>query len=275
MALPKVYTKLLLDSVPPWLTRPIADRLLRSFGDEIDGIVTRVVYAVRQRFPSDIDDSSLAMIGRERRIRRGPGEDADTYATRLRAWWDMHRIRGNAYALLWNLHHFFLNWLPGRKDVVDHSGKRTWIDAAGTITRDSITWDADGSNEWAQVWVFFYTPTLIPLGTALLVTTWNELITSLGGDAITVGYSISPSALGGDAITVGYSISPSALTEAEEEVFRAIPREWSAAHVKRTHVVLLPGEACLVGYPPRLVGDPPVTVTPADAPVFLTIDGGV
>lgn len=94
MALPKVYTRELLDSVPPWLTRVVGEKYLRALGDEIDALVTRVSQAVRHRFPNDIDESALARIGRERRIRRGPGEDPETYATRLRGWWDMHRIRG-------------------------------------------------------------------------------------------------------------------------------------------------------------------------------------
>lgn len=259
MALPKIHTQELLESVPPWLTRLFGDKLLRSFGDEIDGLATRVARAVKHRFPNVVDTSSLARVGRERRIRRGPGEDAETYATRLRLWWDMHRIRGGPYALLWNLHHFFLAWLPGRKDVVDHSGKRTWIDADGEITRDSVEWNADGSSDWAQVWVFFRDlGETVPLGTALLVDVWNNIITTLGGDAI----------------TVGYSIDLSALTDAEEEVFKAIPREWSAAHVLRTHVVLLPGDAALVGYPEgRLVEEDGQTVGRTNQPVILVIEG--
>lgn len=257
MALPPFYTRELLDSVPPWLTRLVGDRFLRSLGDGIDALVTRESQAVRHRFPNVVDTSSLARVGRERRIRRGPGEDAQTYATRLRAWWDMHRIRGGPYALAWNLHHFFLAWLPGQKDIVAHSGLRHTIDVDGEVTRDAITWNADGSEDWSQVWVFIYCPELIPLGTALLVSTWNEYIVSLGGTAI----------------TVTYSIAPSALTSAEEEVFKAIPREWSAAHILRTHVVLLPGDAALVGYPPRLVGEPGQTVGRTNQPTILVIDG--
>ncbi|MBN8609135.1 MAG: hypothetical protein J0L92_01020 [Deltaproteobacteria bacterium] len=233
MALPTIYTKQLLDSVPPWLTRIVGEKFMRSLGEAIDSLVTRVAQAVRHRFPNNIDSSSLARIGRERRIRRGPGESAETYATRLRIWWDMHRIRGGPYALLWNLHHFFYSWLPGRKDVVYHSGTRRWIDEDGVITRDAITWEADGSEEWAQFWVFFYVPDTIALPGDTLATLADDILTTLDGDPL--------------ALTA--SIVPSDITPAEENIFTAIPREWSAAHVKRIFVVLLWDEHRLWSYP--------------------------
>lgn len=238
--LPPLYTKLLRESVPPWLTRSVGLRLLESIGESIDALATRVTHAVRQRFPNDIDTSSLAQLGRERRIRRGPGEDADAYARRLRMWWDMHRVRGGPYALLWNLHH----WLPGRKDVLDHSGKVTWVDAAGAISRASVEWIADGTSNWAQVWVVFYVPPAIPLATASLVTVLNEILVTVGGEAITVT----------DTIDVRD------LTAGQQEIFLAIPREWSAAHVWRTHVVLLWGLGRLWEYP-----DPTLTWATWDA----------
>lgn len=233
MSLPALYTKQLIDRLPPWLTRLVGEKLVRSFGELIDSTAVRVIHAVRQRFPNDIDSSSLARIGRERRIRRGPGESASTYATRLRIWWEMHRIRGGPYALLWNLHHYFYAWLPGRKDVVYHSGTRRWIDEDGVITRDAIAWEADGSDEWAQFWVFFYVPDLISLP--------GDFLTTLDGEIITT--------LSGDPITITASIVPGEMTPADEDVFTAIPREWSAAHVKRIYVVLLWDERRLWSYP--------------------------
>jgi hypothetical protein len=231
--IPPLFTRELISTVPAWLTRAVGEATMRSFGDQLDALARRVAHAVRQRFPADIDDSSLARIGRERRIRRGPGEDAQTYARRLRIWWDMHRIRGGPYALLWNLHHFFLDWLPGRKDVLDYRGKLVWIDAGGTITRDAITWTADGSAEWAQFWVFFYVPDVISLPDDLLATLAGEILTTLDGDPLATTSTILPG-----------SISP-----VEAEIFCAIPREWSAAHVKRIHVVLLWDIAHLWEYP--------------------------
>lgn len=250
-------TARLREAAPPWLQRAVGKKFLDALGAVLDLLDQRIVEGVSHRFPNLVDASSLAMIGRERRIRRGPGEDAQTYADRLVLWWDMHRLRGGPYALLWNLFHFFKYWLPGRKDVVYHNGIRRWIDTAGDITRDAITWDADGSDKWAQVWVFFYVPETIPLDGEEIVTTWNELITTMGGEAI---------------VTL-YSVTIDALTPAEEEVFKAIPREWTAGHIWKTHVVLLANDACLVGYPPRtIVNDLHSTVGPTSAPVILTIN---
>lgn len=149
MALPPLYTKLLLDTVPPWLTRIVGEKYMRSLGERIDALVTRVAQGVRHRFPGDIDESSLGTIGRERRIRRGPEEPPASYARRLRKWWDAHRRRGGPYALLGQLHAYFadLHDLP-RIDVVATSGNRHWvaqgvadIDASAAITHDSVDWD--------------------------------------------------------------------------------------------------------------------------------------
>lgn len=149
MALPAIYTKQLLDTVPPWLTRVVGEKFLRSLGDNVDALVTRVAQGVRHRFPNDIDESALGSVGRERRIRRGPEEDAATYARRLRRWWDAHRRRGGPYALLGQLHAYFadLHDLP-RIDVVATSGNRHWVaqgvedvEAIAAITHDEVDWD--------------------------------------------------------------------------------------------------------------------------------------
>lgn len=228
---------ILRTKAPPWLTRTTGRKYLDAIGQALDTLDTRIVDGVSHRFPGLVDVSSLGIIGRERRIRRGPGESAQTYANRLVSWWSRHQIRGGPYALLGQLFDFFRYWLNPRIDVVYHSGTRRWVDPAGTITRDSITWEADGSDEWAQIWIVFYlSSSTIPLTGEELVTTWNELITTIGGDPI----------------VTSYTITLSAMTEAESEVFRAIPREWSAAHIKRITLVLMPPDGRLWGYPDPL-----------------------
>lgn len=145
------YTEIVKRVTPPWLQRKVAGRLMLTLAEQADDMVTRAVQGVALRFPGalggTIDPSSLAYTGRERRIRRGPGEDAVTYARRLRTWWDAHQTRGGPYALLGQLYAFFLDWLNVRMDVVYYSGTRRWMDVAGVITRDSITWSVPPNGE--------------------------------------------------------------------------------------------------------------------------------
>jgi hypothetical protein len=228
----------ILNAVPPWLRRSIGGRLMRAFGAQIDLEVDRAALGVKARFPAhdpdDIDEASLAAIGRERRIRRGPNEDAETYARRLRGWWDAHRGKGGPYELLRQLDAFFEAWLDVRMDVVYASGTRRWIDADSVVTKDAISWGiADGSGKWARVWVFFHVPATIP-GT-------GEALTTLGSEELITQ--------GGESLITDGTVSPAELSDEEREIFKMIPREWTAAHVDRTRVVLLWGARRLWRYP--------------------------
>lgn len=229
------YAVTIRDATPPWLQRTRGARLMVSLAEQADVLIDRMIEGVALRMPGalgPIDPTALALTGRERRIRRGPGEDAETYARRLRTWWDAHRTRGGPYALLGQLRAFFLDWLPVRMDVVYHSGTRRWMDENGVITRDSIVWNADGSGLWAQFWVFFHLPTQVP-ATGLLLTEGDDTITTEDGDPI----------------VAEMTASPDELTAEQLEVFTAIPREWSAGHIKTVHVVLLWSARRLWDYP--------------------------
>lgn len=222
---------------PPWLQRRVGGALLAAIGEQLDDLVDRVSEGVRLRFPDDDPDhaQALARLGRDRRILRGPGEDAATYARRLRSWWDAHRTRGGPYAMLGQLYAFFLDWLNVRMDIVYHSGTRRWVDTDGTITRDAITWSVlpDGTEAWANIWVVYHLPETIPLATSYLVTSDGDRIVTAAGDPL-VGSS---------------TITPDEATEEELEIFRAIPRAWSAAHIPYVTVVLLYGLGRLWDYP--------------------------
>lgn len=248
----------LVRTMPPWLRRTRGLRLLEAIGEQIDDVIDRTAEGVRLRFPHHLtpDPGALALTGRERRIRRGPAEPAATYAKRIRTWWDAHRTRGGPYALLGQLYAYTVDWLNVPIDVVYYSGTRRAMDAAGAITRDAITWGADASGHWARFWVFFYVTDPIPGADAFLVTEDSDFLTTEAGDFL----------------VASTGIAPDALSSADEEIFKAIPREWSAAHIDKISIVLLWDDACLVGYPPRLVGDnPPNTVTPTAAATILEI----
>jgi hypothetical protein len=252
MAVP-TYASFLLRIGPPWLQRAVGERFMLALGSELDVLYERGRQSIKQRFPAVVDETSLGRIGAERRIRRGPGESAETYARRLRRWWDDHRRRGGPYALLAQLYSYFVASLNPRIDVVYHSGTRRWIpggvevdDPDELVTRDSITWEADGTDEWAQFWVFFHLGTLI-----------NDVFVNEDGDVFVDE--------NGDPIVA----ESSTLSDAEAAVFLAIVREWNAAHIKRAHVVLLVEGSALVGYPPRLVGEPGETVGRLVPPIIL------
>lgn len=227
------YSSLLVQISPPWLQRLVGERFLSALGAPIDAAYERARESIKQRFPLVVDDSSLAMVGRERRIRRGPAEDATTYARRLRTWWDAHRTRGGPYALLHQLDAFFEDWLNVRMDVVYYSGTRRWIDENSVVTRDAVTWDADGTGKWARFWVVFYVPATIPGADRFLVTDDGDFLVTDDGDFI----------------MADSTIAVEAITPAEEAIFRAIPREWSAAHIDRIEVVLLWDDRRLWNYP--------------------------
>ena len=85
--------------------------------------------------------SSLAVVGRERRIVRGPGESAPAYAERVRQWRPAHRHRGSVYALLdqWNAY----NVTRRAIDVLYHSGTLYKLyEAESPVERSIIFWDA-------------------------------------------------------------------------------------------------------------------------------------
>lgn len=144
--MPFSFANYFLRSVPPWLQATNGAKIVLGIGDVLDAAITRSSDAVKARFPvDDPDPTGLALLGAERRIRRGPGEAATTYARRLRPWWDAHRLRGGPYELLRQMRAFLRDRYNVRIDVVAQSGNRHWIDpATDVITHDPITWGGNG-----------------------------------------------------------------------------------------------------------------------------------
>lgn len=231
------YTSAYRRAVPPWLQRSVGARLMESLAAQVDTLVERTTDGVLLRFPGllqPVDENALAFTGRERRIRRGPFESPSRYARRLRGWWAAHRTRGGPYALLEQLRAYLGEFLTVRTDVVYYSGTRRWQDVDGTITRDAVTWSASGPSEgWAHVWVFLYVPETIPIRESTMLDESGDPILADDGSEI----------LGVE------SVVPGSLTPEEAEIFLAIPREWSAAHIRTIRVVLLYSTARLWNYP--------------------------
>lgn len=201
---------------PPWLRRRVGGALMAALGEAVDVATQRAVDGVALRFPSAAQPRALTYLGRQRQILRGPGEDGATFAARMLTWWDAHRTRGGPYALLGQLHAFFVSSLAVPIALVANSGFRHQVDVAGAITEDTISWGGDGEHpaRWARLFLFF----------------------SLSGT--TVG------------IPLLAEVSIYAMSDAERELFCAVPREWSAAHIDLIYLTLLPPEGDVWGYPP-------------------------
>lgn len=236
-----LFAGALVRRMPPWLQRLVGADVVGGMGDPIDALDTNTTAAVKARFPNATDEAALSRIGAERRIRRGLGESAVTYAARIIPWLDAHRTRGSAYALLGQLDAYFQDWLNVRMDIVDYHGNRHWIDAAtlvadSVITRDTISWGGDSTGKWARFWLFFYLSADTipsPIGGAHIVTDDGTFrVTDTGAFLVTDG-----------------ELTASMLSADEIEMFTCVAREWSAAHVDQIQVVLLWGARRLWGYP--------------------------
>lgn len=208
---------------PPWLQRTVGGALMKSIAQVMDDVVTRGVLGTALRFPTDsVDADALALTGKERRMRRGPAEASSTYARRIRRWWDANKLRGGPYELLREFQAYLAGTINAQIELVYYSGARfTIVEYPGTtITRDSITWGADGSGHWARLWIFIECE-------SVLVTDAGETIITDAGDTLI--------ALFGD---------PS-----DSDVLTSIPREWAAAHIELITIVLLTSVERLWDYP--------------------------
>lgn len=144
--------------VPPWLSRGNAEKFLYAISLQADIFGDALVAGVASRFPGVYGFESLSLIGRERRIARGPLESDETYALRLRRWLDDHRRRGGAYALLAQLHAYYApdNFTI---DLIYRSGRRFTQTSGGIITRMLDTaprFDEDFAR-WARWWLIYVT----------------------------------------------------------------------------------------------------------------------
>jgi hypothetical protein len=221
-----LFSAALVQKCPPWLQRTFGGPFMRGLGDILDTLVDETVQGVKIRFPVDDGDAlALATIGRERRIRRGPSEAANTYASRIRVWLDSHRTRGNVYALATQLYLYLRAGINPAFEIVSAKGNRLSVDTAGAMTRDQLAiWAPSGG--WSNIWIFFH-------------------VTS----------------------------AQAAAAAADHETYAAVPREWSAAHIKDTTLVFLHDSGRVIGYPPSdtigdgyVLGDDPAVIFTTDGP---------
>jgi hypothetical protein len=145
-----LYERELLRIVPPWLRRTVGGAIMKALGMCVDSLIDRAVAGVALRFPNS-DADALAIMGRERRIVRGPVESADAYALRVQGWLDAHQRRGGVYALLRQWHAYNVG---DRRliTVVYQSGTTYRLYASGDILRANEAWDVPPDAGWARAW---------------------------------------------------------------------------------------------------------------------------
>jgi len=230
----------MIEFAPPWLRRVVGGAIMESLGVPVETEVDRTTEGVELRFPTGNDGATihsdaLGYLGRERRILRGPGESATTFANRLRAWWDSHLTRGGPYALLGQLHAFFLESNNVPIQYIANSGTEVTIAADGTTTRGSVAgWLGDGEipPKWARFWIVFY----------------------FDGGTLEVGLTAEDGEpiLTEDGLPVLVGIDLFSLGPAEIDLLCSVPREWSAAHIDRIYLVLIPLDGYAWGLPPGI-----------------------
>lgn len=238
---------------PPWLQRAVGGALKAAIGTVIDTVVDATAASISLRFPNADRADALGYIGRDRRIMRGPAESDAAFAARVLPWWDMHRIRGGPYALLTQLQQYLAGFLDIEIHCVANSGNHHWIDLDGEISRGFITgWSGDGEypTKWARIFLILHIDSDV-LSMPLL---------SEGGEPILTE--------SGEPILVDISIY--ALSDEDRRIFCAIAREWSAAHIDRIYIALLPPDGLLWDYPPDLLWDAEAWVWDANEAVTWT-----
>lgn len=219
-------------TIPPFLKRTNGYRYMKALMSVFENLENNTAASIKLRFPNLYSATSLAHIGRDRQIRRGPEESDAAYANRLRKWWDSHRTRGGPYALLSQFFDVFSESFDIQIDLVYQSGTRFQMDETGAITRDAIVWNGHGRGpeEWAYVWLFVHLEGLEP---SPLLTESGDFLTTEDLDFLTTEGE-------GDGSGIA-------------ETAAALAKEWTAAHVAAITVVFLAPGYKLWGYPPDAV----------------------
>lgn len=224
---------------PSWLRGRILGGILYAIAAQMDGLADAAVAGVKQRFPGLVSYESLALIGRERRIRRGRAETDPVYASRLARWLDDHRRRGGPYAMLAQL---FAHYAPDNFaiDLYYRSGRRYRMDTAGTITRDAL--GRFTHEDWAH-WYLLYT--------------WPDVV---GSDGIW-----SDPGTWDDGYVWDFDLTVQYVTDV-----RLVPHEWNAAHCIG-HVILLSPGSELWDFPAGLWSDAGTWLADSTVTVQLSI----
>jgi hypothetical protein len=216
--------------MPKWAKAFRGSRLIYALGIHIDALIDGTVAAVRRRFPGlDGYGDEIEPLGKERRIRRGRDEPDSSYASRLATWLDDHKTRGGPYAMLRQLHGYFVT-APRNVDLIYENGRRYHMAPDGTVTMSDIAW---------------VTPTATPMR-FWVVLEWIEGISGDGtwGDTGTWD----------DGGLWDFSLID--LSEDLAESLRLVPGDWQPAHVLQAYICVTPPGYDITTVPPTDWDDP-------------------
>lgn len=150
--------------VPWWMQQTYGYGYLYSLAQVGDLLVQQAVESVRLGFPSSCPEEGLAYHGRDRGLRRGPSELADTFRARLLKWRATARKIGSAAAIVKSVRTYFNDsgFAPS-VTLVTNTGTWYTLESDGvTITRvvslpNPSNWDWDSHPElWDRFWIILY-----------------------------------------------------------------------------------------------------------------------
>lgn len=161
--------------LPSWLSSGEGELVAYSITTVVDAFLERIDQGTKARFPSLAPLDALSEIGRDRQIRRGFDEPADSYRVRLLRWLDDWKRAGSPYAVIMQLRGYFTPRLDTMR-IVSNSSRWHSIVSGDASEYENIllqngnlgdppvgnwNWDGNRTNPatpgpWSRFWMLLY-----------------------------------------------------------------------------------------------------------------------
>lgn len=214
------FRELIQRFAPPTLRGFVGSRFLYSIGLQIDALGDLAWEGIRNRFPEEAlkvgNTDAIGLIGRDRRIYRGPDEPYDVYVGRLLRWIDDWRMAGSAFSVLAQVQ-AYLTPNAQRLRLVNNAGCWYTLEPDGTRTYQRsapANWDWDTHTEWwSRFWLIIYCDAHYPFAVG---PNWGD-----------PGFVYDPTKTWGTTATPAHVAS-----------IRAIVQDWKSAHSKCQNIII-------------------------------------